>query len=180
LLRCTDSIKIFKELAQRKPQPITLVVAGSVDPLPKSFQRILTALPGVQLFGRYDQSDLSRIYASGQLAWCCDWALGLNSCALLPNRLYHAIEFGKPIIASRGSWTARVVECYDLGISIPNDPEAAAIALAAISIDDYHRYQENLRSVRAKLGEVGSGWRAVFSGKPVRIDSAILSGRVFG
>ncbi|NLN48954.1 MAG: glycosyltransferase family 4 protein [Clostridiales bacterium] len=76
-------------------------------------------ISNVQFSGEYSSKDEEDLYRSAVLI---NILLGksINSNTLMPNRIYSAAYFGKPIIALKGSYMASQIEKYNLGLTIDN------------------------------------------------------------
>ncbi|RYX81307.1 hypothetical protein EON83_24650 [bacterium] len=152
MLRCRRTLEILAEFARRSEGRIAVVIAGipSEAEFP-DFVRTVADLPGVVFKGRYDASDLPRLYASVHFAWAIDYfEEGLNSTWLLPNRLYESLENGAIPIALSGVETGIWLTQKEVGVVI-DDPEAEIPAyLQRLTDAEYVDLQKALKALPAE------------------------------
>ena len=67
-------------------------------------------------YGRYARSCENEIYLNSDLVNVVRFPEGVNNLTSLPNRLYAAVYFGKPLVAYSGTYLSKIVEKYDLGV----------------------------------------------------------------
>lgn len=101
-------------------------------------------LSNVHFYGKYDNKDIESIYNRIDLT---NILLGtdFNSNILLPNRLYQSVIFNKPVITNKGTYTAEIVEKYNLGYIVENfhDLESQLIQfLNDMSESDFNKGKE--------------------------------------
>ena len=70
------------------------------------------------LTGRYNREDEDELYANGDFINVLIPNTDINSQTLLPNRLYNAVNCGKPIITFKGTFVAQLVLDNNLGLVI--------------------------------------------------------------
>jgi hypothetical protein len=116
LLRCNKSLKLLLKLINENCSSFSILIAGSI--LYSKVIKEFAMRSNYITYGAYHESELQMFYKSADFCWCCDWSLANNSALLIPNRFYHAIYFGKPIIASQNSELSRVVYIYNICIYI--------------------------------------------------------------
>ena len=75
-------------------------------------------IKNVHLTGRYQKEDEESLYLSSDLANVLIPNDTINSKTLLPNRLYNAVKYGKPILALKGTYLCEQIEKYNLGIIV--------------------------------------------------------------
>ncbi|WP_097014275.1 hypothetical protein [Anaerocolumna aminovalerica] len=73
-------------------------------------------IKNVRLTGRYFKEDEPSLYQNNNLINVLRFADGVNNETALPNRLYNAAFYDKPMIAYKGSYLAEVIEKYHLGL----------------------------------------------------------------
>lgn len=178
LLRCSHSISIASRLIERDVR-FSVRLAGTIDCLDQFKIGSFLKNQRVLFLGKYSSSQLNSIYAGAAFSWCCDWSLGDNSKLLLTNRLYQSIAAGVPILASEGSYTAKVVKLYNIGLVIPPELEVASSMISSIREVDYDVWVDNLR-VLATAQNFENPWIQIFSNKAVLINSRTESGAIFG
>jgi succinoglycan biosynthesis protein ExoL len=128
-LRCRRSLEELADVATRLEGAAHILVAGRASPA--EFPEFLKTAqrPHVDYIGPYSSADLPKLYARCHFAWCIDYfEEGLNSEWLLPNRLYESIACGAVPIAREGTETARWLAARHVGIPLPREGAAAALA----------------------------------------------------
>jgi hypothetical protein len=75
-------------------------------------------IKNVRFFGRYDNNNVDRIYEESDIINILIPKTNTNSLTLMPNRLYNAVLFCKPIVCLKGTFVAEVVEEYRLGLVV--------------------------------------------------------------
>lgn len=184
LLRCRQSLRIFGELLASFPGT-QIRIAGKTDDIRgDDFDRIIHD-ENVEVLGPYTEAQLPEIYRDADFTWACDWSSELpgrvtsNSALLLPNRLYQGIKGGVPIIASEGSWVARIVSSYDIGIVIPRDPQTAVDAIRSLTELDRSRWKKNLLGLRESPAITENPWERLFNDELLPIGVNERTGKIF-
>lgn len=72
----------------------------------------------VKFHGAYKNSDKRKIYEKIDFINAIYGSEGLEVTTAIPNRLYDAVIFKKPIITSKYTYLGQIVEDYDLGIVV--------------------------------------------------------------
>ncbi len=75
-------------------------------------------IENVKTSGRYEHLEEGILYDSADMLNILIENEGLNNLTLLPNRLYNALLYGKPIIALEGTYLADIVDSHNLGLVI--------------------------------------------------------------
>jgi len=75
-------------------------------------------IENVFLTGKYNRDEEESLYNKSDMINILVPNDEINSKTLLPNRLYNAVLYGKPIIALNGSYLAKQVSKYGLGLVI--------------------------------------------------------------
>ncbi len=75
-------------------------------------------IDNAKISGRYPKSEEDKIYKAVDIVNILVKNDTINKETLLPNRLYKAAKFGKPILTFDGNHTAELVKKYDLGLTI--------------------------------------------------------------
>jgi hypothetical protein len=99
-------------------------------------------IKNVYLTGRYKNEDEISLYKQSDLINLLVPNNHINSRTLLPNRLYNAALFGKPVIAFEKTYLAEQIKKYSLGItlnSFNNVEEKICSYLKYLSIDEYNQ-----------------------------------------
>ncbi len=130
-LRCPQSFALLREVAARGDGRIEVILRGTLHrhQLP-DFEARLRASPHMRYEGPYTYPDgLPDAYAGLDCAWGQDlWQAGTNSDWLLPNRLWEAGFFAVPLLAVRGTATARRLTADGSGIVLPHASAEAVLA----------------------------------------------------
>lgn len=178
LLRCRRSLEMLVALAQAQDHRWTVRLAGRL--VSPEMEGIAAAAPRLLQRGPYRPQETPSVIAEGDLLWGCDWSLGENSMALLPNRLFHAVLGCRPIVVSQGTFLEKVVLGYDIGLSVPPDAQAIAASLAGITPQRHRRWIDNLQALSEKLRAAPAGWTPILEGRAAPMTRAMADGRVFG
>lgn len=72
----------------------------------------------VYITGFYDKSEEAELYANSHLINVLRYPDSLNNITALPNRLYLAPYYGKPLFAFRGTYMSELIEFYNLGLVV--------------------------------------------------------------
>lgn len=75
-------------------------------------------IDNVKLTGRYEKKQESDLYKNSDFINILIPNDSINSRTLLPNRLYNAAIYGKPMLAFEGTYLAEIVNKYNLGIVV--------------------------------------------------------------
>lgn len=75
-------------------------------------------IDNVKLTGRYKKEQESDLYKNSDFINILIPNDSINSRTLLPNRLYNAAIYGKPMLAFEGTYLAEIVKKYNLGIVV--------------------------------------------------------------
>ncbi|MER2125803.1 glycosyltransferase [Solibacillus sp.] len=68
--------------------------------------------------GRYKKEDEGNLYLRNDLINVLRYSNGINNKTALPNRLYNAMLYGKPLVAFNGTYLAKIISKYNLGYVI--------------------------------------------------------------
>lgn len=118
VLRCRRSLSLLRALAAAQDGRVKIELWGApaLDQIP-DFHDQVAASPNLSFNGRYEPTDLARIYGAAHFAWAIDfYEAGGNSDWLLPNRLYESLAFGATPIAIADVETARWLEANRVGV----------------------------------------------------------------
>ena len=83
------------------------------------------------------------------LMWCCLETSSLSYQLATPNKFFQALAMGIPVIASRGSYLAEIVEEHEIGAVF--DGEGLADMAAIVSSPVFETWVENVGVFRDKL-----------------------------
>lgn len=92
---------------------------------------------------------------------------------LLPNRLYDCVLFKKPILVSKGTYLAQVVEQYHLGLAVDAEKEDVVQALEAyLASFDHAKFDDGCRQFLLRVEEEIRGYEQAleeFCGQPASV-----------
>ena len=72
----------------------------------------------VSFVGKYDNSQKPELYKNIDIINSIYGDDSLEVTTALPNRLYEACLFKKPIISSKGTYLGQIIEQYHLGVAV--------------------------------------------------------------
>jgi hypothetical protein len=99
-------------------------------------------IKNVSLTGRYLKKNEENLYLQSDLINILIPNNDINSITLLPNRLYNAVLYGKPVIAFEGTYLADQVKKYNLGIVLNNFQKVEDQIKNYLSNFDTEKYQK--------------------------------------
>jgi len=76
--------------------------------------------------GRYEATEEKKLYLASDMISVLRFADAVNNKTALPNRLYNAVLYGKPLLAFQGTLLASIIEKYRLGLVIDSFPNLAS------------------------------------------------------
>lgn len=80
----------------------------------------LKTIQNVKINERYLKKDEEVLYQQSDLINVLRYDDSINNITALPNRLYNAVVYGKPLLAFNGSILSEIIENYNLGLVINN------------------------------------------------------------
>lgn len=72
----------------------------------------------VEVHGKFNNGDKPTIYENIDIINSIYGDFSLEVTTALPNRLYDALLFKKPILASKGTYLGEIVEKYSVGLAV--------------------------------------------------------------
>lgn len=72
----------------------------------------------VKLTGRYNKKEEPELYMKNNIINLLRYNDGINNKTALPNRLYNAAIYGKPMLAFEGTQLAQIIKDYKLGLVV--------------------------------------------------------------
>lgn len=97
----------------------------------------------VSLTGRYAKEDEERLYYKNSIINVLRYNDGINNKTALPNRLYNAVIYGKPMLAFEGTQLSEIITNYNLGIVITSFKSLEVEVAQYLKGYDVSRYNEN-------------------------------------
>lgn len=133
------------------PESVSLVLCGQIAPPEfESELKLLRQFGRVRCLGYLDYGSLVETIAEADVGMVCDAPLP-NSLDSMPNKLFHYMGCGIPVVASNFPLWRRIVETHECGIIVdPLDPRDIARAI---------EFMQKNPEQRKKMGE--NGRRAV-------------------
>ena len=126
--------------------------AGAINKDIESYLEI-NSIKNVVFTGRYMREEEQNLYIKADIVNILIPTDTINSKTLLPNRLYNATIYGKPVIALKGTYLAKIVDENHLGLvlsSFDNVEEAIMSYINSLNFDNYDR---NRRAFLEKILE---------------------------
>ncbi len=112
------------------------------------------------LMGPFDSADKKRIFEQVDLINCVyanskdDNDIPLGDSTPLPNRLYDALVFMRPIVVSKGTYLAKLVDEYNLGVCINGySPDARDRIINYINNFDSELFKDGCKRLRCLVEE---------------------------
>lgn len=160
MLRDMESLGLLLRIAAMKPELVEVSIRGyPTEITEEELRRIVEPYPNVTYGGPYQKAtELSSIYADVDLVWGIDlYDTGVNSDWLLPNRLYEAGFFGRPVIARADTAIGRFVADLQMGCVLAPPYDVACLELLGQLSGDHYaaivRWMEELPRRRFVLDE---------------------------
>ena len=121
-LRCSTSLQILLNTAQTLGPKVEVHLHGYFSILiPEELRQAVLNTENIHWHGSYKHpDDIQEIYHQLDVIWAGDLSDGLNSSALLPNRIYEGSYFGAIPIAPAASEVGRWVDKMGFGFTVDN------------------------------------------------------------
>jgi len=103
-------------------------------------------IENVFITGRYEKKGEDSLYIYSDLINIFRYNDGINNRSALPNRLYNAPLYGKPVIALEGTYLAEQVKRYNLGLvldSFERAEEKIMNYLNEFNLEEYEKGRES-------------------------------------
>ena len=81
----------------------------------------------VLITGRYQKEEEAELYAKNDFINVLRYNDGINNKTALPNRLYNAVVYGKPLLAFKGTYLAEEIQRYNLGLVLTTMSDTANV-----------------------------------------------------
>jgi succinoglycan biosynthesis protein ExoL len=155
VLRCPRSWRILQEVIERGEQRFGLYVRGILVHFP-NFKDKLHRIKGVTFGGAYVFPDeLPEMYERVDMMWVAypySSQEGENWQWARTNRFYEACYFRKPMLAQAGSADAKLIEKYNLGMTLDlGDVEGSANRILGVTTEDIDEWQRNLETLPSSI-----------------------------
>lgn len=76
------------------------------------------SITNVHLRGRYCEAEEENLYQNADFINVLRFADGVNNNTALPNRLYKAAIYGRPLLALEGTYLSKIIHMYKLGLVV--------------------------------------------------------------
>ncbi len=141
MLRDMESLGLLLRLAAMRPELVEVSIRGYPTEITEvELRQMVEPYPNVTYGGPYQKAtELRSIYEDVDLVWAIDlYDAGVNSDWLLPNRLYEAGFFGRPVIARADTAIGRFVADLQMGCVLSPPYDVACLdLLGQLSGDHY-------------------------------------------
>lgn len=108
-------------------------------------------ISNVYVTGRYIKEDEEKLYESSDLINVLRTSDGINNKTALPNRLYNAVFYGKPLIACVGSYLADEIANNNIGIVLDSFDDVENKIFQYIEKLDYLIYNKGRERFMEKV-----------------------------
>lgn len=132
-----DFIEALKNI-----QAINLNYHGEGD-INKDISKYLIehGIENVSLTGRYNKEEEPELYKKNNIINVLRYNDGINNKTALPNRLYSAAVYGKPMLGFEGTYLAEIIKEYNLGLIIDNFDNIEKELVAYFKNIDFELYK---------------------------------------
>lgn len=97
-------------------------------------------IKNVSLTGIYSREEEEGLYYKNNIINVLRYNDGINNKTALPNRLYNAVLYGKPLLAFRGTYLAKIIEQYNVGLVIDSFNNLENIIFDYLESIDLRKY----------------------------------------
>lgn len=151
-MRCVDSLRMLTEIARRNRDKVQIYMRGFPTEIGlETFEAKIADEPNMIYAGGYKgPEDLAEVYAEVDINWTIElWDRSYdskNSHWLLPNRLYEGGCFDIPMIALKGTETAKRVERMGAGWVL-EEPlvDTASHLLETLTVEAYETRRQAMQ-----------------------------------
>lgn len=146
VVRYPEQLKMLIEASQKAN--VNVMFAGFTEGCPE-IQEMAEKLPNVTYYGRYNyDKDIAKLYGACDAIYSVYDSKMKNVNIALPNKLYESVYCGLPIIVSKGTYLAEIVEKYNIGITVRSDDEATLYHLLISLSTDQNYYRDIVESCK--------------------------------
>ena len=139
VVRYPDQLKMLIEASEEAN--VNVMFAGFTEGCPE-IQEMAEARNNVTYYGRYDyDKDIAKLYGACDAIYSVYDSKMKNVSIALPNKLYEAVYCSLPIIVSKNTYLAEMVEKYNVGIAIESTGKEMLIKLLSRLSSDTEYYQ---------------------------------------
>ena len=100
-------------------------------------------IENVNLTGRYDKEEEPELYKKNNIINVLRYNDGINNKTALPNRLYNAVIYGKPMLAFEGTYLSEIIKGYNLGLIIKDFDIIERKVVVYMENFDFELYKNN-------------------------------------
>ncbi len=152
LVRDQWSLDVLARLVGGSKGKFQAVIAGTVSPRIRRFDKFLSKNPEIEYQGAYRYpDDLPALYGSVDLVMACYPPL-VPYCWSRSSRFYESAFYGCPLIVRAGSSDAAEVAQHQIGLVVKHSsPDDAAKEIGAITAADWVHWRDNVASLPSHL-----------------------------
>lgn len=152
-------IKLISELTNRKDIILSYHGEGEEEETKRIIDYVrANNIKNILITGKYQVNEEKYLYDKADIVNIIIPVNDKNSKTLLPNRLYNAVFFGKPVVTLKGNYVASVIEQFGLGLVINSIEEAEKI-VSYFHNYDYQAYLKNRNSFLDKVIEENNNFK---------------------
>ncbi|MDK2801724.1 MAG: hypothetical protein PWQ70_3343 [Clostridiales bacterium] len=103
-------------------------------------------IANVELTGKYEKDEEESFYLKADMINVLRYNDSINNKTALPNRLYKAAIYGKPLLAFEGTYLSKIISKYDLGLvvnSFKNMEEKIWDYICSFDVKKYEQGRHN-------------------------------------
>lgn len=140
VVRYPEQLKMLIEASEEAD--VNVMFAGFTEGCPE-IKEMAETRDNVSYYGRYNyDKDIAKLYGSCDAIYSVYDSKMKNVSIALPNKLYEAVYCRLPIIVSKGTYLAEMVEKYNVGIAIESTGKENLVQLLRRLSTDKEYYQE--------------------------------------
>lgn len=152
VVRYPEQLKMLIEASEEAK--VNVMFAGFTEGCPE-IQEMAETRDNVTYFGRYNYDrDIAKLYGSCDAIYSVYDSRMKNVSIALPNKLYESVYCGLPIIVSKGTYLAEIVEKYNVGVAIESTGKETLIQVLKQLSTDTAYYQEFVDSCNKANSEL--------------------------
>lgn len=142
MLKASEQIKCKAMIAGYESEPVEI-------------ETICKKMPNVEWIGRYDYDcDVAALYGKCSVIYAVYDASMINEQIALPNKLYEAIYCELPIIVSKGTYLAKVVEDWGVGLAVDCTSQKEITEALMKLKDDKGLYEKLMKQCKAHREDI--------------------------
>jgi hypothetical protein len=135
------NIELIKSLQNNKKIKINFYGDGVINKDIENYVKT-NKIENVGLNGRYNREQEPGLYLNTDLANVLIPNDSINSLTLLPNRLYNAVLYGKPMLAFERTYLSEIIKKFNLGLIVDTFANMEDTIKNYIDNFDFNAYEE--------------------------------------